>query len=87
MTVLENMSVGLPIACSSESSMHEVLETAGLYFDPQKPGDIAAVVEQYLLSSSLREEKQKMAYALSVQYSWKRCAQETIDFLRSVIRP
>jgi glycosyltransferase involved in cell wall biosynthesis len=87
MTVLENMSVGLPIACSSESSMHEVLETAGLYFDPHKPSDIAAVVEQYLLSSSLREEKQKMAYALSVQYSWKRCAQETVDFLRSVIRP
>lgn len=87
MTVLENMSVGLPIACSSESSMHEVLETAGLYFDPHKPSDIAAVVEQYLLSSSLREEKQKMAYALSVQYSWKRCAHETVDFLRSVIRP
>jgi glycosyltransferase involved in cell wall biosynthesis len=87
MTVLENMSVGLPIACSNQSSMHEVLADGGLYFDPKNPSDIASVVEQYLLSPALRDEKQKKAYDLSVQYTWKKCAQETVNFLRLVINP
>ena len=87
MTVLENMSVGLPIACSNQSSMHEVLADGGLYFDPKNPSDIARAVEQYLLSPALRDEKQKKAYDLSVQYTWKKCAQETVNFLRLVINP
>jgi len=85
MTVLENMSVGLPIACSNQSSMHEILEEGGLYFDPSNPSDIAAVVENYLLHPQLREEKQKIAHAISMKYSWKRCAHETVYFIRKVL--
>ena len=85
MTVLENMSVGLPIACSNISSMHEILGDGGLYFDPTKPSDIAAVVEKYLLHPQLRDQKQKIAHSLSLQYSWRRCAQETVDFMKSVL--
>ena len=85
MTVLENMSVGLPIACSNISSMHEILGDGGLYFDPTKPSDIAAVIEKYLLHPQLRDQKQKIAHSLSLQYSWRRCAQETVDFMKSVL--
>ena len=84
MTVLEKMSVGLPLACSSESSMHEVLDDAGLYFDPSDPISIAAVIEQYLLSPALRNQKQKMAHELALQYTWTRCASQTVKFLREV---
>jgi len=84
MTVLEKMSVGLPIACSSESSMHEILADAGIYFDPTSPSSIAEAIEQYLLSPNLRDQNQQQAHVLAQQYTWKRCALETVAFLHEV---
>jgi glycosyltransferase involved in cell wall biosynthesis len=85
MTVLEKMSVGLPIACSGESSMHEVLGDAGIYFDPQNPSSIASAIEQYLVSPSLRQQKQGMAHQYAQKYTWKRCTTQTVDFFRAVM--
>ena len=51
--LLEKMSAGLPVACSSLSSMGEVLQNTGLYFDPLDPSNIAKVVENYLVSPQL----------------------------------
>lgn len=87
MTVLEKMSVGLPIACSRESSMHEILSDAGIYFDPTSPSSIAEAIEQYLLSLNLRDQNQQQAYVLAQQYTWERCAKQTIDFLREIAVP
>ena len=80
MTVLEKMSVGLPIACSNQSSMHEILGDGGLYFDPNQNKSIANTIEEYLLSPQLRDEMQKIAYLRSLQFSWDKCAKNTIDF-------
>jgi glycosyltransferase involved in cell wall biosynthesis len=84
MTVLEKMSVGLPITCSRESSMHEILSDAGIYFDPTDPQNIAEAIEQYLLSPRLRDEYQQKAHVLAQQYTWSRCAGQTIAFLREI---
>ena len=85
MTVLEKMSVGLPIACSGESSMQEVLSDAGIYFDPQNPSSIASAIEQFLRSPILRHQKQALAHQYAQQYTWKRCANQTVDFFRAVM--
>jgi glycosyltransferase involved in cell wall biosynthesis len=85
MIVLEQMAIGLPIACSDQSAMPEILGEGGIYFDPRSPASIAAAIEKYLLSPELREEKQLRAYELSKAYSWQECAQSTISFLRSVV--
>ena len=85
MTVLEKMSVGLPIACSGESSMQEVLGDAGVYFDPQSPQSIASAIEHYLVSADLRLQKQALAHLYAQQYTWQHCAKQTIDFFREVI--
>lgn len=86
MTVLEKMSAGLPIACSNQSCMQEILSDGGLYFDPIDVSDIANVVETLLLSPTLREEKQAKAYALAKQYSWGLCALQTLTFLHQVVK-
>jgi len=86
MIVLEKMMAGLPIACSKESSMHEILGDAGLYFDPSQPTAIARVVEEYLLSPALREQKSALAHTLAQKYSWQECARRTISFLREVTK-
>ena len=84
MIVLEKMSVGLPLACSQLSSMHEILREGGVYFDPHSPDSIAKAIEEYLLSPQLREQKRDIAQGLAKTYSWESCAQQTIAFLHQV---
>lgn len=87
MIVLEKMIAGLPIACSEKSSMHEILGEAGMYFDPAKPLQIAKVIEEYLLSPALREQKSALGFTLAKKYSWRDCARSTVSFLREVATP
>ena len=84
--LLEAMASGLPIACSSLGPMPEVLGDAGLYFDPESLSSIAEALRQLINSPELRIEKATKAYQLAQQYSWKRCAQETFQFLNKIAR-
>jgi len=84
MIVLEKMAAGLPLACSNQSSMKEILGEGGLYFNPNNIGSITNAIEQYLLSPQLREEKLLRALAEVGNYSWGQSAFQTIAFLRKV---
>jgi glycosyltransferase involved in cell wall biosynthesis len=82
--LLEMMVSGSPIACSNRGPMPEILGDGGLYFDPEKPEDIAAAVRKLMLSPALRAEKSGKAFELVKQYSWQRCADETFTFLSTI---
>ena len=81
--LLEAMSAGLPIACSDRSAMPEILEDAGLYFDPERPDSIADAMRTLTESATLRAGLAAAAYERSLTYSWERCAQ-TFTFLALV---
>lgn len=85
-TLVEAMASGLPIACSNRGPMPEVLGEAGIYFDPELPESIATAVRQILDDRDLRVEKATSAKQLSEQFSWKRCADETMEYLNTVHR-
>ena len=80
-TLLEAMAVGVPIACSNRGPMPEVLQDGGVYFDPEQDQDIAVAIEQLIKNLSLRQSVAKRAKALSEQYSWEQCADQTWAFL------
>ncbi len=84
--LLECMASGLPIACSSRGPMPEVLGDAGVYFDPERPGEIADAIRQLVGAPHLREQKAEASSQRVRQYSWERCAHETLGFLASVAR-
>lgn len=81
----EAMSAGLPIACSNRSAMPELLGDAGVYFDPERPVEIAAALKQLIADPELRTRCAEGAYIKAQQYSWERCAQETFSFLRKIV--
>lgn len=83
-TLLEAMAASLPIACSNRSAMPEILGEAGLYFDPENPADIARAIRKYILDPGLRRENAVLGYERCLQYSWRRCADETFQFLEEV---
>ena len=84
-TLVEAMASGLPIACSNRGPMPEILQDAGVYFDPEDSESIAESLTTLLNNKQLRHEMAMKAKKLSRQYSWIRCASETWKFLLSEV--
>jgi len=82
----EAMSAGLPIACSNQSAIPEVLGDAGVYFDPENPQDIACALRKLIDSPEMRVEKAKASFERAQAFTWQRCAHETFGFLADVAR-
>lgn len=85
-TLVEGMSSGLPIVCSNKGPMPEVLEGAGLYFDPNKPEEIAASIRKVLLDRDLMKSLSQQSLELSTRYSWKKCSEETFAYVAQTFR-
>ncbi|WP_051416422.1 glycosyltransferase family 1 protein [Asinibacterium sp. OR53] len=80
-TLVEAMAGGLPVACSNRGPMPEVLKDGGVYFDPENPIQIADAIERIISDKELRMSIANKAKVLSEQYSWKRCANETLEYV------
>jgi glycosyltransferase involved in cell wall biosynthesis len=83
--LLEAMASGLPISCSDRGPMFEVLGDAGVYFDPESPEDIARALRELISSPQQRRRLAQTAYQRAQDFSWQRCAGETLDFVAQVI--
>ncbi len=84
--LMEAMAAGLPLACSRLGPMPEVLGDAGVYFDPERPDDIARALRQLIDDPDLRARVAQAAFVSAQQYSWERCADATFDFLAGICR-
>jgi len=82
--LLEAMASGLPIASSKHGPMPEVLKAAGVYFDPESPAQIESAIQLLVEDYSLRQYFADTAYAEAQQYSWDRCASETLSYLATI---
>lgn len=82
-TLVEAMAMGLPIACAKRGPMPEILQDGGAYFDPENSDTIAAAVQKLATDREFRIACARRAKDLASHYSWRRCAQETWDYLRS----
>lgn len=82
--LIEAMSAGLPIACSKNGPMPEVLGSAGIYFNPLQTQDIAEAMRTLINSAALRARLAARSKELSQAYSWQRCAKDTFEFIAAV---
>jgi glycosyltransferase involved in cell wall biosynthesis len=82
--LIEAMTAGLPIACSKRGPMPEVLGSAGVYFDPLQPQDIAIAMRTLMQDPDLRTGLAAQAKVLSQEYSWQQCAKDTFEFIAAV---
>ena len=83
--LLEAMSAGAPIACSKTAAMPEVIDDAGLLFDPNDADDIAAKIERLLMDADLRRMLGEKALLRSQQFTWERTAHQTAHVLRDAL--
>lgn len=81
---LEAMAAGAPVIASKTTSVGEVVEGAGLLFDPRRPADLAEKIGAILADPGLAEElRQKGTDRLNF-FSWAKCAEETLAAYREV---
>lgn len=78
------MASGLPIACSKEDTMSEVLGEDGMYFDSEQPANVTRALRQLIESQLLCSELAKARYATTKHYSLQRYADETFGHLFAV---
>ena len=81
--VLEAMACGTPVVCSNTSSLPEVAEDAAVLVDPLDVEGLAAAIGRVLGDEELRAKLIERGFEQAREFSWDRCARETLDVLES----
>lgn len=83
--VLEAMSYNCPVIASFSSSLPEIGSDASLYFDPKKSDDLLEKLKSLQDNNKLREGLIIKGRKRIKDFSWKKCAQETLDVIIKTI--
>jgi len=84
--LLETIAASLPMACSENEPIPEIVKEAGVYFNPEEPMEIALALRTLIISAELREEKAQSSFKLVQGFSWKACSNQTFTFLSEIAK-
>ncbi len=79
---LEAMACGAPVICSNAASLPEVVGDAALTITPTDAGALADALRQVAAAPALRAQLSQRGQARAAQFTWRRCAQETLEIYR-----
>ena len=82
--MLEAMACGVPTVASQTSCLPEISGQVLTYFDPLSIEDMAQCMRSVLLDSQLSQRLRQDGIARAQEFSWERCAQETVKVLLRV---
>ena len=77
----EAMACGVPIVTSNVNGLQEIAGDAAVQVDPQDTEGIAAAIERVLGDGQLRQTLTARGLARAGQFSWDKCASETLSIL------
>ncbi|MFN9838439.1 MAG: glycosyltransferase family 4 protein [Pseudanabaena sp.] len=75
---LEAMQCGTPVITSNTSSLPEVVGKAGLMINPSSRDDLCQAMLNLINNSKLRNQLSQKGIDRATQFSWSKCAGETI---------
>lgn len=84
---LEAMACGCPVIVSNAASLPEVCGDAALYCDPHSVEDIAEKIKEMVTNEALRNELRQKGLERAKQFTWERCARETVGVIERVLNP
>lgn len=82
--ILQSLACGIPTAVSDIPVLREIGAEAVLYFDPYDKRSMAEVLAEIILNQDLRKTLIAKGLEVSKQYSWRRCALETLELIKSL---
>lgn len=84
MPLLEAMACGTPVVASRVSALPEVAGEAALLVDPHDVETLAGAMERVLGDEELRSDLRRRGLERAKEFSWDRCARETLAVLKMV---
>jgi len=84
--LLEAMACGLPVVTSNISSFSEIVGDAGILVDPYDVEEIAEAVYNVLSNKESAEEMRRKGLEKAKQFSWEKCAKETLKVYEEVLK-
>ena len=85
--VLEAMACGTPVLCSNVSSLPEVAGRAALLIDPLDVASMAEAMNRLLQDEGLRARLVERGLRQVRQFSWDRCARQTLVLIEDTLQP
>ncbi len=82
--VCEAMACGCPVVVSKTGALPEVAGEAGILVDPMSPSEMAEALYRVWTDEGFRKEKAQQALLRSKEFSWQKCAKETLALLESL---
>jgi len=79
--MVEAMACGVPTIASNRSCLPEISGNTLVYFDPLSCEEMAACMQTVLRSSELRLRLRQNGITRSREFTWERCARQTLDVL------
>lgn len=79
--MVEAMACGVPTVASNTSCLPEISGNTLAYFDPLSCEEMAVCMQTVLLDSELRLRLSQNGIARSREFTWERCARQTLDVL------
>ncbi|HEY6308107.1 MAG TPA: glycosyltransferase family 1 protein [Candidatus Angelobacter sp.] len=80
--MVEAMACGVPVVAANASCLPEVSGEVLQYFDPCSVEDMAACIEHTLQDEEARKGLAQRGRERAACFSWRRCAEETVDVLK-----
>jgi glycosyltransferase involved in cell wall biosynthesis len=82
---LEAMASGLPVIAGNRTSIPEVVSDAGILLDPFDVEGFAYWMREVLMNEDLRNKLSEAGYKRSMNFSWEKCARETLEVYREIL--
>ena len=83
--LLEAMACGCPVVSSTTGAVPEIANGAALLADPQRPDEIAPAISSGLTEDGLRQDLIEKGLCRVKDFSWEKCAQETLNVLEGAL--
>ena len=84
--LVEAMASGTPVITSNRSSMPEVVGNAGILVEPEDETMIAEAIQRLLEDNNEALRLQQQGLERVQQFTWERCAQQTLAVYRQVLQ-
>jgi glycosyltransferase involved in cell wall biosynthesis len=86
-TIMQALATGIPVAASDMEVLREVAGDAALFFNPNDKDQISLTLEELLTNNALREKNIIKGLERAKNFSWKKCAGETLKELERIAAP
>lgn len=81
---LEAMAAECPVVSSNTSSMPEVVNQAGVYFNPNSIDEMCTAIETVIADETLRSQLIQLGVENIKHFSWQKCARETLEIYKKM---